>query len=103
MAACRRPRRPGFFGKKWQLFSFYGIEFKRRPMEQLVAMALDEDDADRFHRQARVCRDQSEKARDLIDAASWLRLADDFERLAERERLRCHHALERRLGALPPS
>ena len=72
-------------------------------MEQLVAMALDEDDADRFHRQARVCRDQSEKARDLIDAASWLRLADDFEKLAERERLRHHHALERRLRALPPS
>ena len=70
-------------------------------------MAPDEDDAVhdavRFHRQARVCRDQSEKARDLIDAASWLRLADDFERLAERERLRRHDALERRLRALPPS
>jgi len=49
----------------------------RASVEQLVAMALDEDDAVRFHRQARVCRDQSEKARDLIDAASWLRLAED--------------------------
>ena len=47
--------------------------------------------------------DQSEKARDLIDAASWLRLADDFEKLAERKRLRGHHALERQLGALPLS
>jgi hypothetical protein len=53
-------------------------------------MALDEDDADRFIRQARVCRDQSVKAQDLIDAASWLRLADDFEELAERERLQRH-------------
>ena len=66
-------------------------------------MALDEDDAVRFHRQAGVCRDQSEKARNLIDAASWLRLADEFEKLAERERLRGHNALERRLRALPPS
>jgi 23S rRNA C2498 (ribose-2'-O)-methylase RlmM len=48
-------------------------------------MALDEDDADRFIRQARVV-----KAQDLIDAASWLRLADDFEELAERERLQRH-------------
>jgi hypothetical protein len=62
-------------------------------------MALFEDDADRFLRQATVCRDQSVSAPDLIDAASWLRLADDFDEPAERERLQRHHTLERRLEA----
>jgi hypothetical protein len=44
--------------------------------------AMDTDDAVRFQRQAEVCQEQSSKARDLVDAASWLRLADDFEKLA---------------------
>ena len=45
---------------------------------------MDVDDAVRFRRQAEVCREESIKARDLVDAASWLRLADDFEKLAAR-------------------
>jgi len=45
---------------------------------------MDIDDAARFRRQAEVCREQSSKTRDLVDAASWLRLADDFENLAAR-------------------
>jgi hypothetical protein len=57
-------------------------------------MAIADNDADRFRRQAEVCRKESEKAHSLVDAASWLRLAEDFDKLAERERLRYkrHHA-----------
>jgi len=33
-----------------------------------------------------ICREESNKACSIVDAASWLQLADDFERLAERER-----------------
>ena len=48
---------------------------------------MDIDDADRFRRQAKICREESNKAAcSLVDAASWLQLADDFEKLAERER-----------------
>ena len=58
-------------------------------------MAIAYNDADRFRRQAEVCRKESEKAH-LVDAASWLRLAEDFDKLAERERERLrykrHHA-----------
>jgi hypothetical protein len=36
-----------------------------------------------------VCREESSKARDLVDAASWLRLADDFENLAARGKKGC--------------
>ena len=43
---------------------------------------MDIDDAARFRRQAEVCREESSKSRELVDAASWLRLADDFEKLA---------------------
>jgi len=46
---------------------------------------MDIDDADRFRRQAVVCREKSDKARSLVDAANWLRLADDFEKLASRK------------------
>ena len=45
---------------------------------------MDVDDAVRFRRQAEVCREEPSNARDLVDAASWLRLADDFEKLAAR-------------------
>ena len=48
---------------------------------------MDIDDADRFRRQAEICREESNKACSPVDAASWLQLADDFEKLAERERL----------------
>jgi hypothetical protein len=61
-----------------------------------IFMAIADNDADRFRRQAEVCRKESEKAHSLVDAASWLRLADDFDKLAERERERLrykrHHA-----------
>jgi hypothetical protein len=43
---------------------------------------MDIDDAARFRRQAEVCREESSRTRELVEAASWLRLADDFERLA---------------------
>lgn len=70
-------------------------------------MAIANNDADRYRRQAEVCRKESEKARSLVDAASWLRLAEDFDKLAERERDRLHHkrhnALERQLARLSPS
>ena len=46
---------------------------------------MDIEDTDRFLRQAKICREESNKAREPVDAASWLRLADDFEELAERE------------------
>jgi hypothetical protein len=49
-------------------------------------IAMDIDDADRFRRQAEICRKESNKACRPVDAVSWLRLADDFEKLAERER-----------------
>jgi hypothetical protein len=57
-------------------------------------IAMDIDDADRFRRQAEICREESSKACSTVDAASWLQLADDFEKLAERERplsLECVH------------
>ena len=47
---------------------------------------MDIDDADRFRRQAEICREESNKACSLVDAASWLQLAVDFEKLAARER-----------------
>ena len=46
---------------------------------------MDLDDADRFLRQAVVCREESDKAGSLVDAANWLRLAEDFEKLARLE------------------
>jgi hypothetical protein len=49
---------------------------------------MDIDDAARFRRQAEVCREESSKARELVDAASWLRLADDFEKWPRKEKLR---------------
>jgi hypothetical protein len=42
-------------------------------------IAMDIDDADRFRRQAEICREESSKACSTVDAASWLQLADDFE------------------------
>jgi len=45
---------------------------------------MDIDDVARFRRQAEVCREESSKSRELVDAANWLRLADDFESLAAR-------------------
>ena len=49
---------------------------------------MDTDDADRFRRQAEICREELNKACNLVDAASWLQLADDFERLAAGDRPR---------------
>jgi hypothetical protein len=51
-------------------------------------MTIADNDAARFRRQAEACRKESEKALSLVDAASWLRLAEDFDKLAERERER---------------
>ena len=49
-------------------------------------IAMDMDDADRFQRQAEICREESNKACSPVEAVSWLRLAEDFEKLAERDR-----------------
>jgi len=46
---------------------------------------MDKDDADRFLKQAVVCREEADKAINLIEAASWLQLADDFEERARQE------------------
>jgi hypothetical protein len=54
---------------------------------------MDVDGAVRFRRQAEVCREESSKARDLVDAASWLRLADDFEKRLRSTSARCASAL----------
>ncbi|KRR21339.1 hypothetical protein CQ14_06730 [Bradyrhizobium lablabi] len=62
-------------------------------------MNSDEADADRFRRQAMVCRQEAEKAGSPEDAASWLRLAEDFDERAQQ----LHRALERRLANLKPS
>ena len=48
-----------------------------------IAMPSDNHDADRFRRQAGLCREKSAKARSSDEAASWLRLAEDLLRLAE--------------------
>jgi hypothetical protein len=42
------------------------------------------DDANRFLKQAAICREEADKAPDPIEAASWLRLAEDFEQRAKR-------------------
>ena len=48
---------------------------------------MDIDDANRFLKQAEVCREEANKTPSLIEAASWLRLADDFEkRVKQRKR-----------------
>jgi hypothetical protein len=50
-------------------------------------MVMDIDDASRFLKQAEICRQEANKAPSPIEAASWLRLADDFEtRVKQRKR-----------------
>jgi hypothetical protein len=62
-----------------------------------------DDDADRFRRQALICREEAAKARKPEDAASWLRLAEDFDKRAQQLLLTSHRDLERRLAKLEPS
>ena len=45
---------------------------------------MDIDDINRSLKQAEVCREEASKTLVLIEAASWLRLADDFEKRAKR-------------------
>lgn len=47
---------------------------------------MDTDDANRFLKQANICREEANKALSPIEAASWLRLADDFEHRAKRRK-----------------
>jgi hypothetical protein len=49
-------------------------------------VAMDIDDINRSLKQAEVCREEANKALNPIEAASWLRLADDFEKRANREK-----------------
>jgi hypothetical protein len=62
-------------------------------------MDRDDHDADRFRKQAEVCREEAAKAGNPVDAASWRRLAEDFDQRAQQ----LHRALERRLSKLEPS
>jgi hypothetical protein len=62
-------------------------------------MSSDEADADRFRRQAMICREEAAKAGSPEDAASWLRLAEDFEERAQQ----LHCAIKHRLAKLKPS
>ena len=59
-------------------------------------MESDHAEADRFRKQAKICREEAAKAGSPEDAASWRRLAEDFDKRA----LQLHCALERRLGKL---
>jgi hypothetical protein len=61
---------------------------------------MDIDDADRFRRQTEICREESNKAYSPVDAASWLRLADDFEKLAKREGPQALESVHDRAGYL---
>ena len=47
---------------------------------------MDADDANRFLKQAEICREEANKALSPIEAASWLRLANDFEQRAKRRK-----------------
>jgi len=65
-------------------------------------MGSDDHDRDRFRRQAGICREEAAKALSPVDAASWLQLADDFDKRAQQLLLSNHRALERRLAKLRP-
>jgi hypothetical protein len=41
------------------------------------------DDVERFHKLAEVCRDRAAQARYSIDEEAWLKLADDWLKLAQ--------------------
>lgn len=45
---------------------------------------MDVDDAHRFLKQAEICREEANKALSPVEAASWLRLAADFEQRVNR-------------------
>jgi hypothetical protein len=47
---------------------------------------MDIDDANRFLKQGEICREEANKTPSLIEAASWLRLADDFEKRVKRRK-----------------
>ncbi|MGY2908978.1 hypothetical protein [Bradyrhizobium sp. URHC0002] len=49
---------------------------------------MDMDDAEDSLKQAAVCREEANKALNLIEAASWLRLAEDFEKRGKLKNLR---------------
>jgi hypothetical protein len=44
---------------------------------------MDEFDLQRYRRQAEECRAEAAKADNPLEVASWLRLADDFDKLAD--------------------
>jgi hypothetical protein len=74
--------------------SLIAFKFSRGAWHSLESGVVDIEDVDRFLRQAVICREESIKALSLIEAASWLRLADDFEKRANRQRSK---------GRRPPS
>jgi len=60
---------------------------------------MDIDDANRFLKQAEICREEANKALSPVEAASWLRLADDFEKRAKPRKRRLHPPS--RIGSQP--
>jgi hypothetical protein len=49
----------------------------------VLGVAMNIDDISRFLKQAKVCREEANKALNPVEAASWLQLADDFEKRAK--------------------
>ena len=47
---------------------------------------MTENDVERFRNEARECRQLAERATNPIDKQAWLRLAEDWIKLAEAER-----------------
>lgn len=43
---------------------------------------MSEEDVERFHKLAEVCRDQAAKVRHAVDQEAWLKLAEDWLELA---------------------
>jgi hypothetical protein len=65
---------------------------------------VDIDDANRFLKQAEICREEANKTPSLIEAASWLRLADDFEkRVKQRKRGKRRRPPSLSIESTPPA
>ena len=49
----------------------------------LVSPAMSSDDADRYRKQAEECRQQARKAVSPLDKEAWLRVAEEWLKLAQ--------------------
>jgi hypothetical protein len=50
---------------------------------RIISVAMSEDDAARFRKQADECRQQAEKAISPLDKETWLRVAGEWIKLAQ--------------------